>query len=230
MNTVERITEAYDRREQAGKRRLYSLANPAALFLHQQREKEIIRILNHSWGGEMATGRKVLDAGCGEGAVLRDFIRYGARPRDCSGVDLLSGRIETARDLAPHMSFVCANAEELRFDDGSFDLVLLFTMLSSVPDQDMRKRIAGECLRVLGPDGFILYYDFCFDNPKNPDVTGIKRSELASLFPGCTIELKRTTLAPPIARRLAPFSPVFCQLLEKAPFLCTHHLGKIAIA
>jgi len=51
--------------------------------------------------------------------------------------------------------------------------------------------------------------------------------EIQSLFPGCDVRLKRITLAPPLTRRVAPYSWLVCYLLSKVPFLCTHYLGVI---
>jgi hypothetical protein len=55
----------------------------------------------------------------------------------------------------------------------------------------------------------------------------VKRQEVVQLFPGCRIELQRLTLAPPLARLLAPYSWFACYVLEKVPWLCTHYLGVI---
>jgi len=81
--------------------------------------------------------------------------------------------------------------------------------------------------RVLEPGGVILWYDFRYDNPRNPHVRGIGAREIRSLFPGCTVRLRRVTLAPPIARRLVPFSWTVAYLVEKLPLLRTHYLGVI---
>jgi hypothetical protein len=82
-------------------------------------------------------------------------------------------------------------------------------------------------LRVLKPGGAVLWYDFHFDNPRNADVKAVTPREVRALFPGCRVTLKRAGLAPPVARRLAPLSWMACHVLEKVPFLCTHHLGLI---
>ncbi|MEZ4529091.1 MAG: hypothetical protein R2941_24530 [Desulfobacterales bacterium] len=65
------------------------------------------------------------------------------------------------------------------------------------------------------------------NNPKNPDVRGVKAEEIYELFPDCQITLTRTTLAPPLARAIAPYSTLLCQILEKIPLLCTHYMGII---
>ncbi|MBI4686396.1 MAG: hypothetical protein HY756_01215 [Nitrospirae bacterium] len=59
--------------------------------------------------------------------------------------------------------------------------------------------------RVLKPDGIILWYDYHMNNPKNPDVRGVKKNEIFEMFPDCSIDLNRTTLAPPVARLAVPF-------------------------
>ncbi len=91
----------------------------------------------------------------------------------------------------------------------------------------MKRQIASEMLRVVKRDGLILWYDFHVNNPRNPDVRGIKKREIYQLFPGCRIELQRTTLVPPLVRLLAARSWLVCYRLGRIPWLCTHYLGVI---
>ena len=91
----------------------------------------------------------------------------------------------------------------------------------------MRQQIASEMLRVVKADGALLWYDFHMNNPRNPDVQGMKKKEIFRLFPGCRIELRRITLAPPLARLLAPYSLMTCSLLEEFKVFNTHYLGVI---
>ena len=171
--------------------------------------------------------REILDVGCGYGANLRRFIDYGALPHNLWGTDLLPDRIARARSLNPGIDFRCGNSEELPYDDGSFDIVTQVTVFTSILDSNMKQNIAREMLRVLKPDGIILWYDYHMNNPQNPDVRGVGRNEVHELFPGCDIFLKKVTLAPPLARRLVPWSWTLAYLLESIPLLCTHYLGVI---
>ena len=91
----------------------------------------------------------------------------------------------------------------------------------------MKDRIAIEMLRVLKPGGFVIWYDFFVDNPRNPDVRGVRKSEIHRLFPGCQIDLRQITLAPPIGRLVARYSPLVYMLLSRTKILCTHYLGLI---
>jgi SAM-dependent methyltransferase len=125
-------------------------------------------------------------------------------------------------------AWICrANAAYLPFGAASFDLVLQSMLFTSILDETMKRAVAGELLRVLKPQGLILWYDYHANNPWNPDVKGVKKPEIQALFPGCRIKLQSITLAPPLSRALAPYSFLLCFLLEKIRILNTHYLGCI---
>ena len=140
-------------------------------------------------------------------------------------MDLLPERINAARAAHPELTFSCGNAESLDFPDSTFDLVLLFTVLSSILDPAMAGNLCGEVMRVLKPGGAVLFYDFRFHNPYNPNVRGLKRRELPFLFQGFNMDLHSLTLLPPLARRLGRWTETFYPALVRAPFLRTHLLG-----
>ena len=73
----------------------------------------------------------------------------------------------------------------------------------------------------------MIWYDFHWNNPRNSDVRKVTRREIAGLFPGCEIRLRRITLAPPLGRRLAPLSPRLYRFFERIRPLCSHDLGSI---
>jgi SAM-dependent methyltransferase len=131
--------------------------------------------------------------------------------------EVLSGSRAEAR-------LALASADSLPFVDDRFDVVCQLTMMSSVLDPGMRGCIAAEMLRVLRPGGLVLWYDFTV-NPFNPDVAGIRPAELRELFRGTVMRWQRVTLAPPLARLLAPHSWMICEALERLPWLRTHVLA-----
>lgn len=226
MSETERIKSAYRKRALEDKDNLYSFFRPAHLFYIQRREQMVLEVLLRK-GIHSLKDKSFLEIGCGNGSVLRDFVQYGAMPENCFGIDLVPEHVTIAEKVSPNIEFVCASAENLPYGNDSFDIVLQFTVFTSILNGGMKSRIASEMMRVLKPDGMILWYDYHMDNPRNPDVRGVRKKEIYELFPGCHIELKRITLAPPLARALVPHSVILCQLLEKLPFLCTHYLGVI---
>jgi SAM-dependent methyltransferase len=226
MDETVRIKEAYARRDALDKSRLYSYLDPSALFIYQERERAIIDALSANGFDDLSRSR-ILDVGCGTGATLRDFVKYGASPANLSGIDLLPERIEEARSLSPGMEFRCGNAESLPYPDRAFDIVLCFMVFTSVLDGGMKRSIAREMTRVLDRSGTIIWYDYHVDNPGNPDVRGVGKSEILDLFPGCDVSLKRIILAPPLLRIIAPRSPLLCHMLQGLRVLNTHYLGVI---
>lgn len=203
----------------------YAWSNAGHLLAMQERERAVLGALRHA-GYLPLGGKAVLEVGCGAGTWLRDFIRWGARPEDLAGIDLLAERVAEARQLCPAgVRLECGSATELPWDTGTFDLVLQATMLSSVLDRDVRHRIAAEMRRVVKARGAILWYDLHMNNPRNPDVRGISRREIRALFPDCRLSLCRVTLAPPLARWLAPRARLLASFFGAVPLLRTHYLG-----
>ena len=62
--------------------------------------------------------KRILEVGCGTGFWLRDFLKWGARPENVVGVDLLASRLSEARRLCPErLSLVCGSASALGLPD-----------------------------------------------------------------------------------------------------------------
>ncbi len=219
---VERIKEVYEKRKHLPSE-VYSFFNISHLFIVQRREFELIKILKkHNF--IKLSDKKILDVGCGSGGLLREFIKYGAKPENLFGIDLLPDRIEMAKALSPNIEFRCGDASKLPFEDETFDIVMQFTVFTSILDKNMKKEIAKEMLRVLKPDGIIIWYDYWIKKPTNPDVRGIRKKEIKELFSNCKFDFNKITLAPPIIRLIAPYSYLLCYLLEKLKLFNTHYL------
>lgn len=219
-----RAKEAYARR---GRTSLYSRFNTAYLFMVQEREERYLALLSR-YGCRALENKKILEIGCGNGDLLRDFIKWGARPENLVGVELIDERVADAHHLCPKdVTILQGNAAKLQLPDQMFDLVLQSTVFTSVLDYGTKQQMAAEMCRVLKRDGLIVWYDYHMNNPRNPDVRGVRLREIKALFPACEIRLERITLAPPIARGVAPYSWLLCYLLSKIPLLCSHYIGVI---
>lgn len=220
-----RLRTAYARRAWDDPR--YAWQTPGYLFLMHDLARRLLAVLTqHSLRPLSRT--TILDVGCGTGYWLRQFVEWGAQPARCTGVDLLPDRLRAAHARCPQgMTLHCASAAALPFAAEMFDVVCQFTVLTSVLEPPMRQQIATEMLRVLKRDGIILWYDFRVKPPRNPDVCGIRRREIARLFPACRVRLTPITVAPPLLRALAPSSWLACLLLSQLPWCCTHYLGVI---
>jgi ubiquinone/menaquinone biosynthesis C-methylase UbiE len=97
-----------------------------------------------------------LDVGCGTGA-LSHAVLGRARPAQVSGIDPSAGFIQHAQANTsdPRAYFEVGDAQELAFDDESFDAVVSGLMLNFVPD---RARALDEMRRVTRPGGVVAAY------------------------------------------------------------------------
>jgi ubiquinone/menaquinone biosynthesis C-methylase UbiE len=231
-----RIMRAYADRQRSVPGTQYSCFNSGTLLIEQELERYILAGLGRfvrtsaegRGGHEPLDDKQILEVGCGRGLRLQNLIRWGARPEKLFGLDLQPTRIAEARRLLPesvHLS--SGNATQLQFETQKFDLVFLFTVFSSILDHGVRTGVGQEILRVLKAGGCIVWYDFHVNNPRNPDVRGVKKAEVRELFPHCQYHFDRITLVPPVARALAPHSATLCRLLSSAKIFSTHYLAFI---
>jgi len=156
-----------------------------------------------------------------------DFIGYGAMPERLYGIDIAIDRLILAHERNPLVNLAGADGGCLPFPADTYDLVLQYTAFSSILDPNTRREAAQEMVRVLKkPDGLILWYDFWL-NPTNRNTHPMTATEISSLFPGCKFNFRRITLAPPVARRVAPFSWMLANGLESLRLLNSHYLVSI---
>ena len=198
--------------------------NRGNICIARERFRGITRLLE-GCGLLPLAGKRILDVGCGSGSVLASLTALGAEAQHLYGIDLLADRIESARRRWPEMNFRCGNAERLDFPDASFDLVLLFTVFSSIASDGVAHSVAGEAARVLRPGGALLWYDMRYNNPQNPHIRGVTGRHLRAFFPDWETVLRSMTLLPPLARRLGPMTKAFYPVLAAIPPLRTHYLG-----
>jgi len=183
------------------------------------------RRLLESHGPSNLHATRVLEVGCGTGGELARLTEMGADPANLVGVDLVEDRVETGRSRFPDLDLRVMNAEQLRFADGEFEVVMAITVFSSILDDAMARRVAAEITRVIKPGGWLLWYDFRYRNPRNPDVRAVTEADVRRLFPSLRGHLQAITLVPPLARRLGPLTPALYPVLSAVPRLRTHLLG-----
>jgi ubiquinone/menaquinone biosynthesis C-methylase UbiE len=129
-----------------------------------------------------------------------------------------------ARTRHPEFDVVEGSAAALPWGNETFDMVTQFTTFTSILDHAERVTAAREIDRVLKPNGILVWYDFWL-NPSNRHTHPVRPSELRALFPTYHHDLRRVTLAPPIARAVAPRSRRLASVLEEIWVLQSHLLG-----
>ena len=123
--------------------------------LDKARRKSIARINN-------TTNKKILINGIGSGLD----IPYLSRDAEYTGSDITPAMLNIAHHRAAKLSFnidlICADSQNLPFNNEQFDIVIMHLILAVVPDSNLALQ---EAARVLKPGGSL----FIFDKFLKPD-------------------------------------------------------------
>jgi len=106
----------------------------------------------------LATGARILEIGCGTGAVARTLARR-FEGSEVVGIDPGALFIDRARSRAEGidgLAFVIGDGRDLPFEDGSFDAVVCHTTLCHIPEPE---RVLAEALRVARSGGWLAVFD-----------------------------------------------------------------------
>ncbi len=227
---LQAITERYARRRDAldGLER-YSLLRPEVWQMLHERQAAMLRLLaaRAAHLGPVTEWR-LTEVGCGAGGNLVDMLRLGLTPEHLTGIELLPERLAAARAALPGaLRLVAGDASQADIAPGSQDLVMQSTVFSSVLDDGLQQQVAQAMWRWLKPGGAVIWYDFIVDNPRNPDVRGVPVRRMRALFPQGQAQVRRVTLAPPLARAVCRWHPGAYRVLNSLPFLRSHVLALI---
>jgi ubiquinone/menaquinone biosynthesis C-methylase UbiE len=130
--------------------------------------------------------KEVLDVGCGTGRLL---LRGAEEAKTIVGVDLSSEMVKASiqqffyHELSGKSEFLVADAEELPFEDETFDLALSTCVMFLLPDPVKGMK---EIYRILKPDGMIAMLNpsekMSQENAaiysKEKDISGFERTAL----------------------------------------------------
>lgn len=223
---VERISRVYAARAYDSDP-TYSDSNPAYLQRVQGVERLTLESLRLAGLSDQVGILDVLDFGCGNARWLGRWLAWGALPQRLKGVDVREDAIRLALESFPSLDLRVIQDCDLPFASNSIDVVTINLVFSSMLDQSRRRKCADEVKRVVRPGGVVLWYDLLYRNPGNPDVEGIPRSAAVDLWrPFRPVLVRKTTLAPPLARRMRGLAPSLPTVLEAfAPPLRTHLFG-----
>ena len=128
---------------------------------------------------ELPAGSKVADLGCGSGTFSALLHEAGY---EVTGLDISPILIEIGKARHPAVTLVEGDAENLPFDSGSFDGLLLSGMIHHFPDP---RRCIEEAYRVLKPGGKFVAFDpnrlnpfmYLYRDPSSPFYSSVGVTE-----------------------------------------------------
>jgi SAM-dependent methyltransferase len=185
---------------------LYLLYVKRGKFIHRDRMLAL-----HKWTGE----EEVLDIGCGRGLLLAGAakrIRAMNGTGHAIGIDIWSNtdmggnseaatahnlELEGIRQLCTLLSVA---AQEMPFEDASFDVVVSNLCLHNIYDKAARRRALEQIVRVLKPGGVAIISDYkrTSEYAKAFQASGLmvekRRNGFLTTFPPLTIVVARKPL------------------------------------
>ncbi len=136
---------------------------------------------------------RVLDLGCGRGAVLltaAKLVPHGSAVGvDIWRADQTGNSMQAtwanadAEGVADRVELHTADMTDLGFPDDSFDLVVSNLAIHNLPDNDARRSAIDEAVRVLRPGGHVVVADLGFtrlyaDRFRQCGMANVKRQDL----------------------------------------------------
>jgi len=117
---------------------------------------------------------RIVDWGCGYGRTLAEL--HGAGYANLLGLDASARMIARASRENPHLEFRQSTGLVTREPAGSVDAIILFAVLTCIPNDDDQVRLLAECQRVLRPGGLLYVGDLYL----NSDARNVARFDRAS--------------------------------------------------
>jgi SAM-dependent methyltransferase len=125
-------------------------ANAAALtFTHP---------LNLGWLDGLPKAARILDYGCGYGRTLAELATAGWT--NAVGVDFSAAMIERGRTAQPALDLRHVARLSLGEPDGAFEAVILFAVLTTIPDDSDQRALMAELERLFRPGGLLYISDY----------------------------------------------------------------------
>ena len=118
----------------------------------------------YDWMRRNATGKRVLDFGCGSGLHATELARFAAH---VTGIDISPEAIRLSEEHAKSLgfesrtTFTVMDAENLTFEPGSFDVVSVRGVLHHMDLDSALKQIR----KVVAPDGKAIFLEALANNP-----------------------------------------------------------------
>lgn len=152
----------YDRFRHRYKREMDRVVSFVGLdhdFFTSAKADELVRLAERHLGDLQPVN--ALDVGCGIGLTER-FLR--GRLERVTGVDVVPGVLEVARETNPWARYELYDGTRLPFNDESFGLAFAICVVQEVP-KGQRAALITEFTRVVRRDGLVVVFEH---NPLNP--------------------------------------------------------------
>ena len=162
-----------------------SEATPEELQAGRGYETLFVPALFAPWTGHVLEGAAVqesahvLDVACGSGVLARAALKLSGKSGRVVGLDPAPGMIAAAKEVEPNIEWVLGSAEDLPFNDETFDNVI--SQFGMMFFQD-RLKAASEMYRVTKPGGkvAVAVWHAVEQNPAYHDIASVLEQHVSS--------------------------------------------------
>lgn len=174
-NKEDKISSKYDE--------IYSMMNNIGLQMKMKFTEEICNIFKFLKSKNIDFAQcKILDVGCGNGALLRTIAEIKENSDNLYGYDLSEYRIKQAENLNPNIKYNIGDITNFKINDKKFDIIFavnVFMHLNTIEEiENSLKNIKD----MLNENGVFIWYDAYYDNhfnaPDNSDSCGFNPNEM----------------------------------------------------
>ncbi|MFK7971597.1 MAG: class I SAM-dependent methyltransferase [Bacteroidia bacterium] len=117
----------------------------------------------------LPTTTHIVDVGCGYGRCISLLAEKGYN--NLTGIDSAEGMIAEAQARLPEAKFLQSQPGKLPLADEAADVVMLYAVLTCIPENEAINILIDEIYRILKPGGYI----YLSDNLLNDDARNIAR-------------------------------------------------------
>ena len=119
--------------------------------------KKVIKLIEEF---DLVDNFKLLDCGCATGQLLEEVLKTYPNAK-CSGFDKSSQMIEIAKSKVVNASFSVQKAENINYEENSFDLV---TCCHSFPYYDNKAIVVNNINKILKNNGYAIFVQASINN------------------------------------------------------------------
>ncbi len=182
MDDLKRMRDFYDSR----KKNTWSIFNCYPYWLDCKQTRTLTNILKLS-NLEKST---FLDIGAGEGNFLCKMLSLGIQYKNITAIEYLEDRYKKLIGKLPHIKSINDDFLKVKLE-GTYDIVTLMAVLTSVTDNEIRYAIFDKALNSISSNGMLILYDY-FDNSEkflNDDYRTLSLTKIEELAKKYHIEV-----------------------------------------
>jgi len=219
IDRLKNVYKSFNEAQDGYNENTYTTLRDDILIFKQDTEKRLVKIIRESFNGDIKK-LTVLEVGTGWGQRFRSFLDMGFESSNLYGIDLLQNFIESARKWSGDLNFICGDAQNLPYENDSFDIVFQCVAFSSIIDRNIIKNICSEMIRVVKDDGIIIWIDFGIKGQKKyyegtQYLQSIELNEIKSFFPDCNMKFENKIYLKPFFWKICNHKDKYNKILYK---------------